>query len=113
MHEIHIDSKLIHNDFPNTMEIEKVEKLLVNLDHKEEYILYIRNLKKWVNHGLFFQKVHRFIKFNKNVWLKRYIDMNTELEKDKNDFEKKNSFMNNAVFWKPWKVWESTKISNF
>ena len=46
MHEIHIDSKLIHNDFPNTMEIEKVEKLLVNLDHKEEYILYIRNLKK-------------------------------------------------------------------
>lgn len=54
MHEIHIDSKLIHNDFPNTMEIEKVEKLLVNLHHKEEYILYIRNLKKWVNHGLFF-----------------------------------------------------------
>ena len=33
--------------------------------------------------------MHIFIKYNKNVWLKRYIDMNTELEKDKNDFEKK------------------------
>ena len=54
MHEIHNDSKLIHNDFPNTMEIEKVEKLLVNLHHKEEYILYVRNLKKWANHGLIF-----------------------------------------------------------
>ena len=71
------------------METEKVEKLVANFHDKKEYVLYIRNLKQALNHRLVLKKVHRAIKFNQNVWLKPYIDINTHLRrKAKNDFEK-------------------------
>ena len=48
------------------------------------------------------KKVQRVIKFNQNVWLKSYIDMNTDQwEEAKNNFGKKNfKLMNNSVFEK-------------
>ena len=56
-------------------------------------------LKRALNHGLKLKKVHRVIRFNQKVWLKPYIDMNTELRKNaKNGFE--NNFFNNSVFGK-------------
>ena len=72
----------LHNDLPflpKRMKIEKVEKLVTNLQDKTEYVIHIRNLKQALNHGLILKKVHREIKFNQKFWLKPYIDMNTNL----------------------------------
>ena len=52
--------------------------------------MYIRNLKRALNHGLVLQKVHRAIKFIQKAWLKRYIDMNTELRKKGKRWFRKN-----------------------
>ena len=59
-------------------------------------------MKQALNHGLKFSKVLRIIEFNRKVWFKPYIDMNTELRKlAKDDFEKDLlKLINNAVFGK-------------
>ena len=73
---------------PERMKLENVEKLVTNLHDKTVYVIHIRNLKQALSHGLIL-RVHRMIKFNQKVWLKPYIDMNTELrQKAKNNFEK-------------------------
>ena len=99
LHELPNDLQFL----PERMKITKVEKLVANLHVKFEYVIHIRNLKQVsLNHGLFFTKVHRVIKFNQNTWLKTYIDMNIDLRKKaKNEFEKDFfKLMNNAVFGK-------------
>ena len=58
------------------MKIEKFDKLVASLHDKTEYVIHKRNLKEALNNGLVLKKVHRVIKFNQNVWLKRYIDTN-------------------------------------
>ena len=71
------------------MKIEKVEKLVANLQDKTEYVIHIRNLKQVLDHGFVMKEVHKVIKFNQNAWLKPYTDMNTDLRKKvKNDFKR-------------------------
>ena len=69
---------------------------------KKEYAMHIKSLKQAINHELVLKEVHRVVKFNQKLWLKPYIDMNTELIKNvKNKFEKYFfKLMNNAVFKK-------------
>ena len=97
-HDLHRDLPLL----PERMKIDKCNKLVCNLYDKKDYVVHIRSLKQVLNHGLILKKVHRVIQFNQKVWLKAYIDMNTELRKQaKNDFEKDFfKLMNNAVFGK-------------
>ena len=49
------------------MKIEKIEKLIANLNDKAGYVVHIRNSKQTLNHGIL-KKVHRVIKFNQNAW---------------------------------------------
>ena len=71
------------------MKIEKVRKLSSNLHEKQEYIIHIKDLKQASNHELVLKKVQGVIRFNQEVRLKPYIDINTVLRKNaKNDFAK-------------------------
>ena len=53
----------LHNDLPFLPGRIKIEKLVGNLQDKNEYITHIRNL----NHKLVFKKVYKVIKFNQNA----------------------------------------------
>ena len=87
---------------PERMKIDKTQKLVCNLRDKKKYVVHISLLKQALNHGLKLKKVHRVIEFNQEAWLKKYIDINTELRKKaSNDFEKDFfKLMNNVVFGK-------------
>ena len=76
MHELHNDLFLL----PERTKIEKVEKLVANLRDKREYVIYIKFFLKSIKSRISFEK--RLIKFNQKVWLKSYIDMNTEPRKN-------------------------------
>ena len=78
--------KILKNDLPflsENMKIEKSGNSVANIHDKTEYVIIIRNLKNTLSHGFVLKKFHRVITFNKNSWLKPYIDMNTDLRKKK------------------------------
>ena len=87
LHKLHSDMSFL----PERMKIDKTQKLVCNLHDKKKYVVHISILKQALNHGLKLKKVHRVIEFNQEAWLKKYIDMNTELRKKaSNDFVRKH-----------------------
>ena len=94
-----------HNDYPLAPErlvLGKVEKLVPNLNDKIKYVIHYENLKLYERLALKITKIHRGIKFEESPWLKKYIDLNTNLRsKANNEFEKDFfKLMNNSVFGK-------------
>ena len=95
----------LHKDLPflpESKKVNKVEKLICDIEDKKKYVIHIRALKQALSNGLRLEKVHRIIQFKQKAWLKVYVDMNTELiENAKNKFEKNFlKLINNFVFGK-------------
>ncbi len=95
----------LHNEYPLAPEkliINKVEKLVPNLNDKTKYVLHHENLKMYLKMGLELTKIHRGITFEESCFMKSYIDLNTNIRtKGTTDFEKDfYKLMNNSVFGK-------------
>ena len=63
------------------MQIEKVKKLLADLHDITAYIIHNKKFKTSINSWISFKKSSYLNKFNQNLWLKLYIDMNADLRK--------------------------------
>ena len=98
LHDLHSDLPFL----PERMRVNRCNKLVCNLYHKNNYIIHIRNLKQALNRGLMLKNVYKIIQFNQEAWLKEYIDTNNKLRKKaKSDFEKDFfRLMSNSVFGK-------------
>ena len=82
----------LHSDYPlapKRVEVNKVDKLIPNLRDKKKYVIHYENLKQYLSSGLKLTRIHRGIKFEESQWLKKYIDLNTDLRTAAaNEFEK-------------------------
>ena len=68
---------------------EKDKKLILDLLPKKNYKIYYKNLKYYMQLGIKIDKVHKILTFDEKTFLKKYIDLNTELRNhSKNDLEK-------------------------
>jgi len=95
----------LHNEYPLAPErivVNKVEKLIPNLNEKKKYVLHHKNLKQYLDLGLKITKIHRGISFDKKAWLKQYIDLNTNFPTAASSEFEKDFFklMNNSMFGK-------------
>ena len=79
-----------------------VEKLVLNLRDKKNYVIHIQALNQALQHRLRLDRIHRAIESDQSPWLKTYIDFNTQLRTAAtNDFGKDFfKLMNNSVFGK-------------
>ena len=72
----------LHNDYPlalELMEVNKIVKLIPNLNNKTNYIIHHESLKLYEKLGLRITKIYRGIKFVESNWLEPYIMKNTNL----------------------------------
>lgn len=102
VHDSHRDLPfLVENIIPPHSKL-KTSKLIPNLHNKKNYICHYRTIQQALRFGLVVTKTHKILSFSQSRWLKKYIDLNTEMRNNaKTKFEKDlYKLMNNAVFGK-------------
>ena len=69
---------------------------------KDRFVLHYRNLQQFLQLGMKLKKVNRILKFKQKVWMKPYIDFNTQKRKEAINDADKNFFKlrNNSVYGK-------------
>ncbi len=75
LHDFHSEYPLA----PEQLLIDKVKKLVPNLNNKKKYVLHHENLKLYLRLGLRLTKIHRGITFVEEDFMKKYIDKNTKM----------------------------------
>ena len=76
--------RMLHIDLPflpDRMKVNKIKKLVCNVNDKENYSVHIVALKQTLNHGFKLIRVNSVTSFRQKAWVKPYIDLNTELRK--------------------------------
>ena len=69
--------------------VDKTSKLILNLKDKKNYVVHCKLLKYYEYLELKVKKIYRIISFKQSLWLKDYIDFNTnERKKADSMFEK-------------------------
>ena len=78
------------------------KKLIQSLNDKKNYTVHYITLKLYVSLGMEVKKVHRVLKFNQSLWLKPYMELNTEKRRQsRNKFEESFfKLMNNSCYGK-------------
>ena len=76
-----------------------------NLFDKEKYVIHYEDLQVYLRLGLKLKKIHRILEFNQSIWLKLYIEFNTQkrIEAEKNsekDGKALYTLINNAIYGK-------------
>ena len=64
LHKLHFDLPFL----PERMKINKCNKLVCNMYHKRNYVVYIRSLKQPSDHEIILKKVPKVIQFNQKAW---------------------------------------------
>ena len=81
------------------IKIGNINKLGPNLMPKNNYVAHYRNLK-YLSQRLILKKVHKILEFKQSVWMKTYIDFNTQKRKEATNEVDKTLFkpLNNAAY---------------
>ena len=92
-------------DLPPLLSHEAVgggKKLLGTLYNQEKYIIHAENLKFVLKHGILIKKVNRVLKFRQKPFLRKYMQLNSELRAlAVNKFEKNQyKLLNNCIYGK-------------
>ena len=68
----------VHNAYPLAVEsvtVDRVKKLVPNLNDKVRYVAHHEELKMYLKHGLVLKKVHEGISYTEKAFMKKFIDI--------------------------------------